>query len=322
MKPVKLGIIGCGLAAKDLHWPALKELTDQFEIAVVCNHTEPKAKDFSQMIGNVPYVLDYQKVLAMPEIEAVDIMPIELNRQVVTEAAKAGKHILVEKPLTANLADAESLVELEKGYSQVTMVAEHFRYRTAFRQISSYLAAGKIGEPYAVFWDNFTCIDDTNQYVHTAWRIHHQYPGGFVTDGGVHNIAALRDLFGDLTRIGSFTKTVNREIGELDSFSLQFTTPSHVSGVFNTFFSTNSYLENHLVILGKEGAIVFDDNLLTVKRNNQIVATESFKPDDGYKEEFQAFYQAIRAGKPVKSTFYEAYRDLKVIIEALQEATN
>jgi predicted dehydrogenase len=50
MKPVKLGIIGCGIAAKDLHWPALKELSDLFEIIVVCNHSEPKAKEFSQMV--------------------------------------------------------------------------------------------------------------------------------------------------------------------------------------------------------------------------------------------------------------------------------
>jgi predicted dehydrogenase len=321
MKPVKLGIIGCGIAARDLHWPALKELPDQFEIVAVCNHTEPKAKEFSRMVGNVPYVLDYKKVLAMPEVEAVDIiLPIELNCQVVTEVAKAGKHILVEKPLAANLREAENLVALEKGYNKVTMVAEHFRYRSIFRQIKSYIAAGEIGSPYAAFWNSFGFVDENNKYAQTKWRIQHQYPGGFVTDSGVHNIAALRDLFGDVTGIGSFTKTVNRAVGEVDSFSMQFTTPCQVSGVINIFFSVNGFSENRLMILGKEGSIIAEDNLLTLKRNHQIDITEKFEHDDGYQEEFQAFYQAIRSGQKVKSTFDEAYRDLKVIIDALNSA--
>jgi predicted dehydrogenase len=322
MKPIKLGIIGCGIAAKDLHWPALKDLKDQFEIVVVCNHTEAKAQEFARMVGNVPYVLDYREVLAMPEVEAVDIiLPIELNRQVVMEAAKAGKHIMVEKPLAANLVDAEYLVELEKGYIPVTMVAENFRFRSIFYQIKSAIATGKIGQPYTVFWNNFNCIDESNPYAKTQWRIHHQYPGGFVTDGGIHNIAALRDIFGDLTGIGSFTKSINSGIGQLDSFSFQFSTSHQVSGVLNLFFSANSYAEDRLIILGTEGCIIVENNTMTLKRNDRIEIIEKFDNDQGYTEEFIQFYQAIRSGQPVKSSFLEAYHDLKVIIDALSSAT-
>jgi predicted dehydrogenase len=88
----------------------------------------------------------------------------------------------------------------------------------------------------------------------------------------------------------------------------------------NIFFSVNGYNENRLIILGKEGSILVEDNLLTLKRNNRTDITEKFKHDDGYQEEFEAFYQAIRTGQKVKSTFFEAYQDLKVIIDALQTA--
>jgi hypothetical protein len=46
MKKVKLGIIGCGIAAQSLHWPALQKLKDEFEITTICNHTKKKPKIF------------------------------------------------------------------------------------------------------------------------------------------------------------------------------------------------------------------------------------------------------------------------------------
>ena len=46
MKPVKLGIIGCGIAAQSIHWPVLQKLKDKFEITAICNHTEKKPKIF------------------------------------------------------------------------------------------------------------------------------------------------------------------------------------------------------------------------------------------------------------------------------------
>jgi len=74
-----------------------------FTITMVCNHTAPKAESFARMVGDVPYVLDYQEILQHPEVEAVDIvLPIPLNYQVTMDALNAGKHVIVEKPLAAH----------------------------------------------------------------------------------------------------------------------------------------------------------------------------------------------------------------------------
>lgn len=322
MNPVKLGIIGCGIAARELHWPALQELKDKFKIVAVCNHSEPKAKQFSEMVGNVPYMLDYRQLLAMSDVEAVDIiLPIDLNYQAVKDAAAAGKHIMVEKPLAANLTEAKYMVEVEKNYPLVTMVAENYRYCSVFNQIKQYLKQMKIGEIYAIFWNIFYRMDLENKYAQTSWRIHHQYPGGFVTDAGIHFVAALRDIFGDIYNISAFTKSVNPAIGELDSLCLQFTTPQKAAGVLNIFCSSNSHNENRLIILGKEGCIIVNEHdTLIVKRNDKVESIEKFENDQGYKEEFVDFYSAIRQNHRVKSTFFEAYCDLRVMIEALSVA--
>ncbi|HEX7714788.1 MAG TPA: Gfo/Idh/MocA family oxidoreductase [Bacillota bacterium] len=321
MQPINLGIIGTGIAARDLHWPALRRMPEKFTIKAVCNHTEEKAKEFSRMVGGVPYVTDYRQLLEMPEIDAVDItLPIELNYEVVKAAMQAGKDLIVEKPLAASLPQAEELVELEKDFARVAMVAEQFRYRSRFQRIKTLLGEGRIGEPEAVFWNGFTRTDPTNKYAQTKWRLHHQYPGGFVTDGGVHNVAALREILGEITVIGAFTKSFNPSIGQMDSISLQFTTSSRVSGVLNLFFGATGYTENRLIILGKKGAITLENDRLTVSGDNQTAMTEEFPDDLGFREELEDFYQSVRTGRPVKSSFKEAYLDLKVILHALAMA--
>jgi len=321
MEPIKLGIIGCGIAARELHYPALQKLTDKFTISVVCNHTEPKAKSFAQLVGGVPYVLDYQELLNHPEVEAVDIiLPIHLNYQVTRDALNAGKHVIVEKPLAANISEANKMMDLDRKFDQVKMVAENFRYRTTFYRVKELLEANEIGEPYSVFWNVFYHVDRTNnKYARTEWRIHHQYPGGFITDGGVHNIAALRYFFGDIISGSAFTKSVNPKIGKLDTMSFQFATSSGVHGVFNAFFSANGYSENRIIILGKSGSMVIEDNTISLKKHGKPDRVETLEDDGGYQAQFEDFYEAIRSGTPVKSSFAEAYQDFVTILKALEE---
>ncbi len=321
MNPIKLGIIGCGIAARELHFPALQKLKDKFKITVVCNHTEPKAKSFAEMVGRVPYVLDYRELLKRPDIEAVDIvLPIHLNYQVTKDALKTGKHVIVEKPLAANLTQADEMLTFENRFSQVKMVAENFRYRRTFHRVKEILEADKIGKPYSVFWNVFYYVDLQGKYAQTQWRIHHQYPGGFITDAGVHNIAVIRYLFGEIISGCAFTKSVNPDIGKLDTMSFQFSTESGVNGVFNDFFSSNGYSENRIIILGRDGSLVIENNSITIKKQGKPDLTETVEDDGGYQCQFEDFYEAIRFGKPVKSSFSEAYQDFLTILKALDSA--
>jgi predicted dehydrogenase len=321
MKPVKLGIIGTGIAATDLHWPGLKNLKDYFEIVSVCNHTEPKAKEFSKLVGNVPYVTDYREILNNPDIEAVDIaLPIELNCKVTKEALESGKHVIVEKPIATNMEEAEEMLTFESKYRKVMMVAENFRYDPVYVKVKEYIDKGRIGKPCSVFWNCYNYMELSNKYAQTKWRIDHKYPGGYITDAGVHNIAVLRYLFGEITSGISFTKSVNRSIGEIDSMSFLFNTESGVNGVFNSYFSANGHFERRLIILGTEGSMTVDDNKITLKKDKTDDVIDVVETDCGYQVEFEDFYHAIREGRKVRGTFKEAYMDLKTIINALNSA--
>ncbi len=321
-RPVKLGIIGCGIAARELHYPALKKLKDKFEITVVCNHTEPKAREFAALVGGVPYVLDYHELLQRDDVEAVDIiLPIHLNFQVTKDALEAGKHVILEKPLAANIDEAGEMLSFPEKYDLVMMVAENYRYRPTFHRLKELLAENVIGKIFSVFWNIFYHVDTKNKYARTKWRIQHQYPGGFITDGGVHNIAALRYLFGDFESGHAFVKSINPAIGRVDTFSLQFRTKSGVDGVFNDFFSSHGYSENRLIVLGDEGSLVVENNTISISKDGEAPIVENIDDDDGgYYNEFVDFYNGIREGQPVLSTFEESYRDLEIILQALESA--
>ncbi len=322
MKPINLGLIGCGLAATELHWPALQRLKDKFQISAVCNNTEDKAKEFSELVGGVPYVLDYKELLKDPDVEAIVIaLPIYLNHQVTKAVLHTGKHVLVEKPLAANLDEARDLLEFSRHYPQVKMVGENWYFHPVFQRVKELIGEGQIGDPYAVFWDVFQLVTLDNKYAQTKWRLEHKHKGGFITDGGIHNIAALRLMFGEIRAGNAFTKSINPAIGEVDTFSLQFETKNRVHGVLNIFRSPNGVSKNELLVLGRQGSIIVEANKrILVRKQSGMELEETFNEDTSYQNEFEDFYQAIRDGKEVVSSFSKACEDLSVLLTALDSA--
>ena len=321
MDPVKLAIIGCGIAARDLHYPALMSLPNKFEIMKVCNHTEPKARDFAKLVGGVPWVLDYRDILSDPKVEAVDIaLPINMNYEVTRAAIEAGKHVILEKPLATKLDHARELVDLSEKYDRVYLLAENFRYRPGLRGIKDLLMDGHIGRPYALIWNYHGLMEESNKYAQTRWRIKHTFEGGFITDGGIHNIAGIRFLAGEIRKYQAMARQINPSIGEMDTFSMHFETDQGISGTLNLFQSSNGYLENKVLLLGTGGALKLEDGYLTLHHKDQVVEKIHFEEDNGFMEEFEDFYQAIRTGSRVISNFREGYKDLEIMLGAIAHA--
>jgi len=323
MKPVGLGFIGCGIAARELHWPALSRMEDKFRIVAVCNHTEPKARDFAAMVGGVPYVLDYRELLDNPGVEAVAVaLPFHLNLEVTRAALERGRHVLVEKPLALNPGQAKEMAALAENHpGLVTMVAENFRYRPLYRRVRELLDGGAVGTPYFVIWNYFFFVDpEKNQYAQTPWRKEERYPGGFIVDAGVHSIAALRGFLGEILRGRGMTCGVTPQLGRLDTFSFQFETAGGVQGILNLFYSVKGLRANAIHLFGDGGTIVVERDHLVLKREEMPDVREDHPDDMGYTAEYRNFFDAIRSGAEVISTFAEARTDLEIIMRGLEAA--
>lgn len=321
VRKIKLGIIGTGLAAKILHLPALQRLRDNFEITAVCNHTENKAKEFSELVGGAKYYLNYKDLLGDKTVEAVDIsLPINLNYRVTIDSLKAEKHVFLEKPLAGSMVEAKKMLELKSKYRQVMLLAENFRYRKVYNSVNDLLKKKVIGKVYAAQWNVFYQVTSDRDYGATRWRQEHKYVGGFMLDAGVHNIAALRMLFGEVRSVAAFTDSINPKIGKPDTMSVQMIFTSGINVIYNLFFTVKHHWENKLLVFGDKGTIEANDDMITLKLNGdnpQIINASDF---GGYDEEFIDFYNAIVSRKNVKSAFIDGYKDMEVVFAALKSA--
>ena len=319
MRKVKLGIIGCGIATRELHWPAIKKLDNYFEIVAVCNRTESKAKQFSKIVGHVPYTSNYKELLLRDDVEAVTVcVPIMSNCRIVEDALKASKHVFAEKPIAASIAQAKKMVEFPARYQRVMMIAENSRYRPLFQKTKQLINNGLIGTAYAAIWNIFVHVTNKNKFARTTWRQVPKHYGGFITDGGVHQIAALRLLLGEITNGCAWKQSVNEFIGKPDTLSFQFETESGVRGILNLFFSANGLAENKLYIMGAKGALVIENGNIIVKRTGRADRHIKICDEGGFREEFKVFHQKIRNSEFTPESFIEAYKDLIAIHGALR----
>src|SRR5215217_3589513 len=107
-KPIRLGIIGTGLAVEKLHWPALKRMTDRFRVVSFCDVARANAEHFAAYSGAPmdEYTGDLRDLLRRDDVDAVLVsLPIPLNLPVTRAVLEAGKHVICEKPAGANEAE-------------------------------------------------------------------------------------------------------------------------------------------------------------------------------------------------------------------------
>ncbi len=333
--PIKLGIIGSGLAVKYLHAPAIKKLSGKYEIVVSCAHTEESAKEGAKLAKNelnspnCSWTTDYREVLANPEVEAVLLsLPIYLNAQFMLESAQAGKHIIAEKPLAANLPEAQQLVsELSKFDQLVIEIAENYHYRADFLKAKEWLKAGRIGEPFLIEMQSRFFVDSSKGFAATPWRYSEQFRGGLVMDGGVHYAAALRDLGGEVEHLQAYVKTAHPDQNQIDTLLLNLRFQGGMVGnlLYSGALQTRETTALHGLIYGSKGTIELSNGrvVLTEGSAQKAQVVEEYEVadfDGGYEGEFSNFYEAVRNGAKVVSTAEEALKDMAVISAALDSA--
>jgi predicted dehydrogenase len=340
-KLIRIGIIGTGIAANIHHFPVFEGLKNRMTVTAACNHSRDKLESFAARLDllysqRTARYSDYRDLLSRDDIDAVSIiLPVELNLEVTRAAVHAGKHVIVEKPLALNNKEARQMAALQKAHPHIViLVAENYRYRPVYREVNRRIAAGEIGRLEFIQWNRFMKIDAaSNRYARTRWRIDHRYAGGFLTDGGVHCTAALRDMFGEITPVSASVWSSNRDIGSLDGMTCHFLSAGTADipparGILNQNYSADGMADMKLTVMGTEGTMIVDDSTLTLTRHSippsgaamsapKIVGEYTYGDDGGYAEEYRDFLDAIAGGGQVRSTVYEAAADLELILSMI-----
>ncbi|MEJ5258121.1 MAG: Gfo/Idh/MocA family oxidoreductase [Fervidobacterium sp.] len=321
MKKIKLGIVGCGIAARELHLPALVDLKDKFEISAVTSRRKESAEEFAQMIktqlGYTPEIFNsYEAMLDSKSVDAVDLtLPIELNVPFIKKSIEKGFHVICEKPISTDVETGKEIIELSTKTDRVIYIAENYRHDFRFNKIRNIVDENVIGKPVFVIWHLWIGMDKSNKYAKTAWRQNPKHIGGFLSDGGVHHIAALRVIFGDIAWVSGTVKRVSDYLGDDDSLSAVFEFKNGVIGNYTISYALSG--RQYFEIVGTNGRIYMDESKIRIVGEHG--AEIQIPEENTFKNEFLDFYEVLTQGKPnVLGHPVEALKDLAFFEAAIR----
>jgi predicted dehydrogenase len=145
MSAISIGVIGCGYWGPNL----LRNFaeSDAAELRWICDADDGRVAVMARRYPAAQTTTDYQKLLADPQLDAVAVVtPVASHFQIAKEALLAGKHVLVEKPLTATVREAEELIDLAERNQRTLMVDHTFVYTGAVRKMKEIVAGGELGD--------------------------------------------------------------------------------------------------------------------------------------------------------------------------------
>jgi len=319
--PIRIGFIGAGIFAQEAHWPALQALGDRFQLTAVYSRRLENAQALAEQADPPAFATDDMDVLlARDDVDAVSILlPIDLLPGAVERALAAGKHVISEKPVAPDVATGRRLIErYQHDFSdRVWMVAENWRYEPSMVRAAEVVRSGEIGRPLMFHWIFYVDMTPANKYYHTAWRRAGDFPGGFILDAGVHHMAVIRLVLGEIVEVSAMSALMREDLPPTDTLIGALRLESGLLGAYGVTFAQQGAWENPLYIVGERGSIRMEVGELEISVGG---ASRLERPGrEGVEREFAAFAAAIQEGAPHVNSPQQALQDVAVI-EALLRA--
>ena len=209
MDVVRVAIVGCGRIS-DLHELGYRGREDA-RIVAVCDskvgRARTKARAWGMDAGTLRVYADYQRLLADPEVDLVELLvPHHLHAEMAVAACRAGKHVSVQKPMALSVAEADRMIAAAGQAGVVLRVYENFVFYPPHVRAREMIAAGEIGEPQMIRMHVNTGTQDTAWKVPLSawlWRFDQAQCGGgpLVFDHGYHLFSLARYLMGEVERV-------------------------------------------------------------------------------------------------------------------------
>ena len=131
---LKVGVVGCGVIAQVMHLPHLAELRDRFEIAALCDISEPVAAACAEIYGVTSVHTSWQELVA-ERLDVVMVLTSGSHAPIAVAAAKVGSHVFVEKPMCLSLVEGEEMLAAVRDANVQMMVGTHKRYDPAYERL-------------------------------------------------------------------------------------------------------------------------------------------------------------------------------------------
>jgi predicted dehydrogenase len=327
-RKVNWGILGCAKIAERSIIPAIRESRTGV-IYGIASRDEKKARSWKDQFGFITLYPDYQALINAPQIDVVYIpLANHLHCEWAVKAAKAGKHVVVEKPACLSTDEAKKMIDEAKKNNVLLMEAFMWKYHPQTEKILRIIKRGNIGEP--LFFHSAFTFNYTNDPSNYRWDP--KMGGGSLYDIGCYTISAARTMFGlepvsvyATARIDAKKKVdtscsmilefPNGKTAHLDcSFEAQFQSYYEVIGPKGTVKAPRAFSQRmrSVTLETLKGELFKVVNVPRVNQYARMVETVNecirhgkdlpVKPEDilNNVKVIEAAFKSIETGKPVK----------------------
>jgi predicted dehydrogenase len=312
-EPLRIGVLGAARIAPSALIKPAKDNADVVVTAVAARDGS-RARAFAAKHGIAHVHESYQALLADPDVDAVyNPLPNGLHGKWTRAALDAGKHVLCEKPFTANADEAREIADLAAKSDRVVMEAFHYRYHPMTLRTEQIIASGVIGKLQRV--EAALCFP-----LPKFSDIRYSYPlaGGALMDAGCYAVHIVRTLGGSTPEVVSaHAKLRDPQIDRAMTAELRFA-GGHTGQIRCSMWSAR-LLEISARVVGDRGELkLFNPvtpqfvNRLSI-RSPEGRRVERFTHRPSYAYQLDAFAAGVLHGEPVKTTPEDAIENMTVI---------
>ena len=333
---VAVGIIGCGEVTSKSTAPAFDE-AERVRIGMVMDVVEWAAEDLGKRYG-VPYTTNLKELLSNPDIDFVYIStPHHLHAPLTIEAARAGKHVIVEKPIAVNLEQADAMIAECKENRVKLSTCFPGRYLPEVEKAKDLVNKGLIGEIIGIRIANMGIkpagywMGGYTGRVKSDWRASKEKSGGgILIMNSVHDIDFMRYITGlEAKRIYSEYGTFSTAVKVEDFIEVIIRYTNGAIGIIEASSCLEEAPRSRSIrgnrIYGSEGEIIASNPLwIRTTRNTEIGEANKWhemmlERKYGHVTRFvEKFVEAILSGKTPPVTGEDGRKALEIIIAAYE----
>jgi predicted dehydrogenase len=293
MDSVSWGILGTGRIGHEFA-TGLRDTPDA-ETLAVGSRTEDSAREFAASFGILRHYGSYAELVSDPDVDVVYVAtPHPFHAENVTLCLEAGKHVLCEKPMTVNAAQAERLIGLAQDKGLFLMEGMWTRFFPLMERVRHLISSGAIGEPRLLHVDfGFRAPFDPSQRLFNP-----DLGGGALLDVGVYCVSLSSMIFGPPDRVTGLAHLGETGVDEQSAAILE-----HGDGRISTIsIAVRTATPQEAMIAGTEGWIKIHPDwwrpdTLTLSRPGEEVETiKAPSTGNGFPHEAAEVMRCIRSG--------------------------
>ncbi|MBR5286873.1 MAG: Gfo/Idh/MocA family oxidoreductase [Clostridia bacterium] len=333
-KKLGFGIIGCGIIA-DFHANAIHECFGDADLIGVCDVVYDAAEKFATRHRTKAFK-DEAELLSCKDVDVVCICtPSGYHHTSVIAAARAGKHIICEKPLAINKEQLDACeAECKKAGITVSVISQN-RYAKSVNRAKNAIDEGLLGK--IVCADIYMKYYRSQEYYDSgSWRGTKRIDGGgALMNQGIHGVDLLLYLAGPIKSVYALSKTLVRNIEVEDTLSAVVEYESGATGIIQATTSVYPGYPRRLDINGEKGSIVLDEtsivrwDIQNGGGHDDVVLMPSFASgastptaisNDGHIRQISDTIRCIRNGIEPLSGLADGRRAVDVILAIYRSA--